>query len=121
MGDSPDWRRNGTFQLLGLDFMVNEQMEFSFIEGNPRPGLDQETKWQAEARRALYEAVMGADLSTAEALLNTPAPPLCGSTTIPLGNVGIAVATPSAAQLPHTMTARDFLILFKVRVAWACA
>jgi len=28
----------------------------------------QETKWQAEARRALYEAVMGADLSTAEAL-----------------------------------------------------
>ena len=47
MGDSPDWRRNGTFQLLGLDFMVNEQMEFSFIEGNPRPGLDQETKWQA--------------------------------------------------------------------------
>ena len=38
MGESPDWRRNGTFQLLGLDFMVNEQMEFSFIEGNPRPG-----------------------------------------------------------------------------------
>ena len=37
-GESPDWRRNGTFQLLGLDFMVNEQMEFSFIEGNPRPG-----------------------------------------------------------------------------------
>ena len=22
-------------------------MEFSFIEGNPRPGLDQETRWQS--------------------------------------------------------------------------
>jgi hypothetical protein len=84
--DSADWVRNGTFQLIGLDFMVDEvrnaslfsqrllknddvpiqshardtskessqkaivftqNMEFSFIEGNPRPGLDQETRWQS--------------------------------------------------------------------------
>lgn len=32
--------------MIGLDFMVDEDMQFSFIEGNPRPGLDQETKWQ---------------------------------------------------------------------------
>ena len=45
--DTGAWRRNGSYQILGLDFMVDENMEFSFIEGNPRPGLDQETKWQS--------------------------------------------------------------------------
>ena len=77
MRDSVDWARNGTYQLIGLDFMVNDQMEFAFIEGNPRPGLDQETKWQTN-----YMVDMVGEMVELVFEVQTGAPLALGKTTV---------------------------------------
>ena len=47
------------------------------------------------------------------ALLSTAMPSYGARTTLQLGNVAIAASMPSANELPHSMSARDFLLLFQ--------
>ena len=70
-----------------------------------------------EACRQLFRMRISCDgpIAPAElsALLGTPMPGFGLRTELPLGNVRIGVATPGANELPHTMAARDFLLLFE--------
>ena len=47
------------------------------------------------------------------ALFSTPMPSFGLRCEVPLGNVRVAVTTPAANELPHTMAGRDFLLLFQ--------
>jgi len=46
-------------------------------------------------------------------LLHAPLPPIGGACSLPLGNVSVRVVLPSLHELPHTMSGKDFLLLFQ--------
>jgi hypothetical protein len=48
MGKDGLWKQSNVYQLFGLDFMLDDDLNLWYIEGNPNPQLHQNTKTMSE-------------------------------------------------------------------------